>query len=72
MSFTKKQILLVCTWRYGGADLLGSRVDVAHEWHPLDAELAEAEEGGAQPRRHEHADEEDEGDGGDKPEACPR
>jgi len=43
---------------------------VAHERHPLDEELAEAEEGGAQPRRHEHADEEDEGDGGDKPETC--
>lgn len=43
---------------------------MAHQRHPLDAELAEAEEGGAQPRRHEHAHEEDEADGGDKPEAC--
>jgi len=58
------------TWRYGGADLLGSRVDVAHEGHPLDEELAEAKERCAQPRRHEHADEEDEGDRGDKPKTC--
>jgi len=43
---------------------------VAHEWHPLDEELTEAEEGGAQPRRHEHTDQEDEADGGDKPETC--
>jgi hypothetical protein len=43
---------------------------VAHEGHSLDAELTEAEERGAQPRRHEHADEEDEGDRGDKPETC--
>ena len=77
--FTKNEINLACqnfwsqwfcTWRYRGADLLGSRVDVAHEGHPLDEELAEAKERCAQPRRHEHADEEDEGDRGDKPKTC--
>ena len=35
---------------YCGADLLGGRVDVADR-HPLDEELIEAEEGGAQARQ---------------------
>lgn len=49
------------TRRDGGADLLGSVVDMADEGHPLDEPLPEAEHGRPEPGRHEDPHQEDEG-----------
>lgn len=62
--------LIVLTWWYCCTDLFRSSINIANERHFLDKPFTQTKHRSSQPWGHEHTDQEDESDGGQKSKTC--